>query len=200
MKWIGLTGGIATGKSTAKKLFEGLGAKTIDADLVAHAVTAIGAEGYEKVVSHFGKSFLQPDQSLDRKKLATLIFKDKIQRLKLEELLHPLIKKEVALQKGRFAQNGATLCIYDVPLLFEKNLRLEFDASVLIWCDRQQQQTRLMTRSQLTLEEAEARIQSQMRLIEKVKLADHCIDNSTDENQLALQVVNLYQTLVSVST
>lgn len=195
MKWIGLTGGIASGKSTAKKLFESLGAASIDADQVAHQVSALGSQGYDQVVSHFGHSFLQADKNLDRKKLATLIFSNSEQRLKLENILHPLIKVEVQKLKAVYQAAGASICIYDVPLLFEKNLGSQFDSSVLVWCDPNQQLNRLMARNQLTQAEAQSRIDVQLRMIEKVKRADHCLDNSTGLDNLKVQIVHLAQAL-----
>ncbi|MBC7420477.1 MAG: dephospho-CoA kinase [Bdellovibrio sp.] len=195
MKWIGLTGGIATGKSTAKKLIEGLGIPVIDADLISHQVTAAGAEGLRQVVFHFGNEILNPDQSLNRKKLGSIIFADIDHRLKLENILHPLIQAKVQKLKMQYQAAGHQICFYDVPLLFEKNLEKLFDRVVLIWCDRQEQLTRLMLRNQFSPEEAELRINSQTLMCEKVRHAHYCVDNSTDLDSLEIQINYLIKTL-----
>ena len=132
MKWIGLTGGIATGKSTVKKLIEGRGHPVIDADLISHRLTEVGQVGYQNVVSHFGNSVVNPDQTLNRKALGQIIFNDSQQRAQLENILHPLIQVAVAQQKKMHLGANRALCFYDVPLLFEKNLKKEFDLVVMI--------------------------------------------------------------------
>ncbi len=195
MKWIGLTGGIATGKSTAKKLIEGLGIPVIDADQISHQMTATGAEGLRQVVSHFGTEMLNPDQSLNRKKLGAIIFNDAQLRLKLENILHPLIQTEVQRLKTKYRDEGHKICFYDVPLLFEKNLASLFDHVVLVWCEPQEQLNRLIIRSQLSVEEAEARINSQIVMSEKIKRAHYCIDNSTTLENLQIQIHHLIKTL-----
>lgn len=191
MKWIGLTGGIATGKSTVKKLAEGLGIPTIDADMISHQVTEKGQKGYDQVVSHFGKSFLNADLTLNRKQLGAVIFSDPLKRIELESILHPLIKEQVTALKKQYLNESQKYCIYDVPLLFEKNMQNDFDLTVLVWCDPQTQLQRLMTRNQYTQEQALLRVQSQMKMIDKVKLANYCLDNSTSLESLAIQFRNL---------
>ncbi len=196
MKWIGLTGGIATGKSTVKKLIEGLGYPVIDADLISHLVTQNGEFGYEKVVSQFGNSVLNPDGTLNRKSLGQIVFNDSEKRLQLESILHPLIQLEVMKQKKTHAQNNVSLCFYDVPLLFEKNLEKNFDRVILVWCDPQIQKLRLATRNHLTEDEVQSRLSAQTEMAFKIRNADHCIDNSTDIAALDKQVQCLVRTLV----
>ncbi len=196
MKWIGLTGSIATGKSTAKKLIEGLGYPVIDADVIAHQVSEKETEGLRQIVSQFGIDILNSDQSLDRKKLGSLIFNDTNLRLKLEAILHPLIQVEVQKLKAQCANAGHAVCFYDIPLLFEKNLKHLFDLVVLVWCEQEQQLNRLMTRNQLSVEQAMARINSQTSMCEKVRGSDRCIDNSTDLASLEIQINYLIKTLV----
>lgn len=195
MKWTGLTGGIATGKSTAKKLIEGLGIPVIDADEISHALSAVGQPGYEGIVSHFGNEVLTTDQTLDRKKLGQLVFADVKQKLALENILHPLIRAEVLSQREHHRAAGASLCFYDVPLLFEKQLWNDFDATVLIWCDPRIQLERLMARNGFTEEEARLRIRNQVDLIEKVRQATYCVDNSGDVEDLGKQLVRLVKRL-----
>lgn len=192
MKWTGLTGGIATGKSTAKKLIEGLGFPVIDADQISHSLTEPGGPGYIGILSQFGRDVLMKDSDrIDRKKLAALIFSSLMQKEILESILHPLIQEEVRSQKEFYRSKSHRICFYDVPLLFEKNLQSQFDTTLLIWCDPQTQLARLMKRSGLTEEEARLRMGNQMSLVEKVKLADHCVDNSGNEADLEKQLLRL---------
>ncbi len=191
MKWIGLTGGIATGKSTVKKLILSRGVSVIDADEISHKITAINAIGYKSVVSHFGNIVLNSDMSLNRKKLGEIVFNNVDQRLQLEKILHPLIQLEVSKLKQSFEQKMEKVTFYDIPLLFEASKQAEFDAVVVVWCDANIQKKRLMLRNGLTESEALYRIQAQWPLTEKVKLASYCLDNSTDEEALQLQVNNL---------
>lgn len=191
MKWIGLTGGIATGKSTAKKLIESLGSPVIDADEISHQLSAVDQAGYKAIVSHFGKEVLNTDLTLDRKKLGQMIFANESLKLQLEGILHPLIRAEVLRQKEQHRANGAELCFYDVPLLFEKKLWSDFDATVLIWCDARAQLERLMARNGYSKEEALLRISNQIDLIDKVKMSTYCVDNSGDTEDLQKQLVKL---------
>lgn len=195
MKWTGLTGGIATGKSTAKKLIESLGIPVVDADQISHGLTVPGEKGYLQIVSHFGKNILNEDFSLNRKKLGHLVFANPQIMSELENILHPLIRAEMLSQRKYFEKNGAPLCFYDVPLLFEKKLTQEFDTTVLIWCNTQTQLERLMKRSGLTVDEAVLRIKNQLPMIDKVKLAEHCVDNSGDTEDLGKQIKRLIRKL-----
>jgi dephospho-CoA kinase len=196
MKWTGLTGSIATGKSTAKKLIESLGYPVIDADQISHKLSERGERGYIEILSQFGSDILNTDLSIDRKKLGQMIFNNARLKSQLEAILHPMIQAEVKDLRNKYEEQGAPLCFYDVPLLFEKNLQAHFDATVLVWCDSRVQLVRLMKRNQLTEEEALLRVNNQWPLVEKVKRADYCIDNSGDFNDLEKQLKKLINTLV----
>lgn len=196
MKWTGLTGGIATGKSTARKLIQGMGFAVVDADEISYQLSSLKGKAYPEIVSHFGKSILSIDQSIDRKKLGQIVFNDQKSKKVLEEILHPLIRTEVNNQKELLIKRGDKLAFYDVPLLFEKDLQKNFDSTVLIWCDPQTQINRLMLRNQLTHEEAVARISNQIPLIQKIKWADHCVDNSGSLEDLEKQIHKLLNTMV----
>ena len=199
MRWIGLTGGIATGKSAAKKIIEQSGFPVIDADLVAHQISQKGESGHQAIVQEFGADILQLDGAIDRKKLGEIIFKSETQKLRLESLLHPLIQTVVSDQKSAFQKAGHAFCFYDVPLLFEKTLQRQFDTTILIWCDFQTQLSRLMARNGLAESQAMDRIHSQLPLIEKLPLATHCIDNSTTLGSLQLQVNGILKKLAVIS-
>jgi dephospho-CoA kinase len=184
MKWIGLTGGIATGKSTVAKMIRDLGLPVIDADSLAREVVLVGSPGLAAVVAAFGPGILKPDQSLDRSLLGQMIFKDAAKRERLEKILHPLIQEKKNKERRRLENEGAEIAFYDIPLLFEKNLAKDFDKTVLVYCSRDEQIQRLVERNQLSRGEAELRLQSQLPIDDKVKLADYVILNRQGLSEL----------------
>lgn len=195
MKWIGLTGGIATGKSTVKTKLNLLNIPVIDADMISHEITQIGQSGYHQILSQFGNSILNSDKSLNRKQLGDIVFNDSQKLLQLEQILHPLIQAEVQSRKKAYHQKGEALCFYDVPLLFEKKLEAQFDLIVLVYAPITTQVERIMLRNNLTHTQALARIKAQIPIHEKVSRANYCLDNSTNQEDLYLQVFNLIKTL-----
>lgn len=196
MKWTGLTGSIATGKSTAKKLIEGLGISVVDADQISHKLTEVDQLGYQKILSHFGSSILHSDLTIDRKKLGQIIFSDINQKNVLENILHPLIRDEVQNLKKYYEKSGAEICFYDVPLLFEKNMQEQFDHIVLVWCSPHIQLQRLMLRNQLSEVEAKLRMGHQLPMAVKIKQSHFCLDNSSDVEDLNAQVKKLIPRLI----
>ncbi len=195
MKWIGLTGGIATGKSTVKNSLQRLNIPVIDADLISHEITQIGGLGYQAIVSYFGQNILNSDQSLNRGKLGDIVFTDRQKLLQLEQLLHPLIQAEVKNRKAKYQSQGEAVCFYDVPLLFEKNLASQFDQIVLVYAPLTFQVERIMLRNNLTHTQALARINAQLPMSEKIQRSHICLDNSTSTEDLNLQVLNLVKVL-----
>jgi dephospho-CoA kinase len=189
MKWIGLTGGIATGKSTVARLIESLGYPVIDADQISHKITRFGQQGYELVLSHFGTDMLNELQEIDRKKLAALIFSNQEAKSQLENILHPLIAIEVQKLKTKYQSEGHDKCFYDIPLLFEKKLQKNFDLVVTVWCDQEVQLRRLMARNHLSLSEAQTRIDHQLPMSVKISQSNYCIDNTGSEESL-IQIVS----------
>jgi dephospho-CoA kinase len=178
VKWIGLTGGIASGKSTVAELIRGEGIAVVDADQVAREVVEVGSAGLRRVVERFGAGVLKADGSLDRAKLGGLVFSSLEDREELENILHPLIRDRVAEKKAELAAAGVPLAFYDVPLLFEKKMRGQFDGVLVVSCGRDEQIARLMKRAGLSQDEAERRVASQVPLAEKVRQAEWVIDNS----------------------
>lgn len=169
MKWIGLTGGIASGKSTVAEIISKSGIPVINADQVAHLALEPGSVVYPKIIQAFGTDILFADQSIDRNKLGAFIFKDPSQRELLEQLVHPFVRQQVQAIKKDLAQQGHKMAVYDVPLLFEKNMEKDFDHILLIFCDPETQIQRLMKRNTLTREQAELRLRSQIPLTQKKK-------------------------------
>ncbi|PYI56887.1 dephospho-CoA kinase [Paenibacillus flagellatus] len=176
---IGLTGGIACGKSTVAAMFVRRGAALIDADRIAREVVLPGSPALGLVAERFGPGILQPDGSLNRKALGDIVFRDAAARKELEAILHPRIR---ALMRERMhraeLETPDKLVVVDVPLLFESKLEAMFEETVLVYIPQELQLVRLRDRDGLTAEEAESRIASQMPIDEKRALAGTIIDNS----------------------
>lgn len=186
---VGLSGGIGTGKSTALKAFESLGAATICLDQIAGEQAKPGRNGYRAIVKGFGKRILKEDGAINRALLGRMIFNDKRARLDLERATHPLILKEMRELIGRLKG----IVVVDVPLLFEKNLHKNFDATILIACKPDRQLKRIVKRDGLNSKEARLRINAQMPLDEKRRMADVIIDNDKDLQHLGKKVDEYYQ-------
>ena len=197
MKWYGLTGGIATGKSTVAGLLQSRGFAVIDADQIAHQITGKNEPGYDLIIKDFGLGVLDSDQNIDRKKLGQIIFNNLELKSKLEAILHPLIHQKVQFLKADYKNKNHKMCFYDVPLLFEKNMETQFDAVILVYVQPQIQLQRLITRNHLTFSEAEIRIKNQSPMPEKIKKSHFCLDNSTDVSDLEHQVDTLCGVLAS---
>ncbi len=179
MKWIGLTGGIATGKSSAAAIIRGLGYTVIDADELAKLAVQKGSEPLTKITQAFGQDLLLSNGELDRSKMGQLIFADPVKREKLESIIHPWIRNEVLKRKKELEDLGnVDLAFYDVPLLFEKNMRGGFDFVALVYCSESLQLARLMQRNSLSASDARLRIASQISIEEKKSQADFIIENS----------------------
>lgn len=188
MKWIGLTGGIATGKSTVASLLRSMNYPVVDADELARQVVIPGSSGLKSVVDQFGAEVLQPDGTLDRKKLGDKVFGNKNLILKLEGILHPLIRDLAAKRKNELETGGHHLAFYDVPLLFEKKMQSLFDKTVVVACSPEIQESRLRARNNLSDKEINARLSSQLSIDEKVKGADFVIWNNGSVADLELEV------------
>ncbi len=195
MKWVGLTGGIATGKSAVAKILRDFGRPVVDADILAREVTLVGTSGHSAVVKEFGEAVLLPNGELHRKKLAEAIFSDAKKRLRLEQILHPLIQEGRAKERLNLERQGCELAFYDVPLLFEKNLQGEFDAVVLVYASPAEQKRRLMERNQLDARQASERLAAQMSIEEKVNLAQYVILNTGSISDLKLNVQTVLKEL-----
>lgn len=175
---IGLTGSIATGKSTVANMLKELGIPVIDADQIARDVVEPGEAAYEQIVQQFGQEVLFPDGTLDRKKLGSIVFKNREKREQLNRIVHPAIHKKMDEQKQSYIEQGYKTIVLDIPLLFEGNRdRKEFDKILLVAVSEEVQLKRLLERDQMGEEDAKNRIKSQMPIKEKIPLADAVIDN-----------------------
>ncbi|MBI5442433.1 MAG: dephospho-CoA kinase [Deltaproteobacteria bacterium] len=186
---IGLTGGIASGKSTAARFFREAGAEVIDADRLARSAVEPGRPALEEIRAEFGPSVILPDGTLDRAALAAKVFGDEEARARLNRIVHPRVEEEVRREVSRIrgADPGAVI-VYDIPLLYEGGLADRFDAVVVIYVPREEQLRRLRARDGLSAEEAAARLASQMDIEEKARRADFVVENTASPEDLRRRV------------
>jgi dephospho-CoA kinase len=198
---IGLTGGIATGKSTVSQMFRERGAAIIDADMISRQVVEPGTEGLAQVVAHFGQQVLDEEGRLNRPVLASIIFRNEERREKLNSILHPLIRREMIERTNKILKDDPDkIVIWDVPLLYEGKKMTQFvEKIIVVYVPESIQLKRLMLRNSLTGSEARSRIQAQMSIEEKRKLADFIIDNSGSLSETERQVDRLWNYLTSRS-
>lgn len=196
MYLVGLTGGIASGKSHVAGLFGRLGASLIDADEVAREVVALGTTGLEQVVGLFGQQVLLESGELDRNKLGDIVFSDAAKRLELEKILHPLIKLRTT---ELIKQHSEGIVIYSVPLLVEAKVDYPFDAVITVEAGVDNQLARLMSSRSMPEEDARKRIQAQASETERVAIADYVIDSSGSKEQTNVQVQIIWDKLIEAS-
>lgn len=194
-KVLGLTGSIATGKSTVTQLFIRENIPIIDADQISHQVIEPNQRAYQQVLRAFGDDILSSDQKINRKKLAELIFNDKAKRDLLNQIVHPIIIDQLIEERDRLISEGHALVVLDIPLLYELNLTNLVDKVIVVYTTRKTQLDRLMHRDQLTKLEAEQRINSQISIEEKKQKADYVIDNNGTKEVTAEQFEQLLNSL-----
>ena len=188
MRLIGLTGGIASGKSLVSRQLQELGAAVIDADRIARDVVQHGTPGWEMIVREFGKSVIGSDGELNRKTLGLLVFNNPTELERLNRITHPLILAEIERLLQKYGSGHESLVVLDAPLLFETGLGRFVDEVWVVTVDYQTQVKRLMARDRLTEQEARQRIAVQMPLEEKVRRADRTIDNRGTRSETERQV------------
>lgn len=178
MYLIGLTGGIASGKSTVSRLLSSLGAFIVDADKLSREVTEPGKPAYQDIIDTFGKNIIQANGEIDRKQLGKLVFASSKARLELEQITHPRI--EAATKEAIVAAkaNGFTVAVLDAPLLIEVGWHTKVDSVWVVYVDKETQLVRLMERDKCDNVTAQARINAQLPLEEKLKYADIVINNN----------------------
>ncbi|KAK0205444.1 dephospho-CoA kinase [Desarmillaria ectypa] len=192
---VGLTGGIATGKSTVSGLLRDKGVPIVDADVIARKVVEPGTTGLRQIVKCFGRDVLLPDGSLDRKKLGSVVFNDESKRKRLNAILHPAIRRMMVWEVVKHWLGGQKYCVLDVPLLIEGPIWKWVAQVVVVYCPEERQLERLMQRDGSTREDASARLTSQLPVGDKVKYADVVIDNSSTRENLEGQVTAFVQGL-----
>ena len=182
-KVIGLTGGIATGKSTVSELLTAFGFKVVDADIAARKAVAKGTKGLEQVRAAFGDSAITDEGEMDRKYVGEIVFNHPEKRLELNDIVHPIVREIMEEEKQSYLNQGYDV-IMDIPLLFENELQNTVDEVWLVYTSESIQIERLMERNQLSLEDAKARVYSQISIDKKSRMADHVIDNLGDKLEL----------------
>ncbi|MBI4488969.1 MAG: dephospho-CoA kinase [Deltaproteobacteria bacterium] len=193
MKVIGLTGGIATGKSAVASLLSELGARIIDADELAREVVKPGREAWQDIVEAFGTEILREDKTIDREKLRKIVFRDPKARKRLESITHPHIRTLAQQRIQNLAAEGAGIIVYEAPLLFENQVHLWLRPVILVACDLATQKHRLRERDGLNEEEIQQHLKAQMSLEEKRKLADFIIENNGDLEELRRKVQEVWE-------
>ena len=196
MRKVGLTGGIASGKSTVSRMFTDLGVPVIDADVIAREVVAPGSRSLVAIVNAFGEDVLTDEKSLKRARLGEIVFSDPSKKKILENILHPeIIAEQDRRLKDLELEGRAPIAIVDAAVMIESGSWKRFDAIVVVDCDESQQICRLRRRNGMNEDEAIKRVNAQMPLSEKVKYADHVIDNRGSIDDTRKQVEELMKLL-----
>jgi len=191
-KIIGITGGIASGKSTVTEFLRQKGFQVVDADAVVHQLQKPRGRLFQILVEHFGEKVLLENGELNRPLLASLIFSNPEEQEWSKRAQGEIIREELAALRNQFAQTE-TLFFMDIPLLFEQNYASWFDETWLVYVNRNVQLERLTKRDQISKEAAESRLNSQWPLERKISLASHSLDNNGNQKQLMAQVVQLLE-------
>ncbi|MEK6656675.1 MAG: dephospho-CoA kinase [Nitrospirota bacterium] len=185
---VGLTGGIASGKSAASKIFKKLGAYIIDADVLAREVVEPLKPAWKEIVRSFGKGVLNKDNSINRKKLAEIVFNNKKKRELLNSIVHPrVLKRAKEIEKEIAKKDPEAVIIFDAALLIESVAYKKMDKNIVVYADEDVQVNRLIKRDGLTKDEAKKRIKAQMPLRQKVRFADYIIDGNKALNMVKKQ-------------
>lgn len=191
MQIVGLTGGIASGKSTFAAELRARGVPVIDADALARAAVAKGSPALASIAAAFGPGLIAQDGELDRRAMGARVFSDATARARLESIVHPRVRELFAAELERLRAEGHPFVVYDVPLLYEKNLEAEVDSAVVVWAPRAVQHERLMRRDGLSSADAESRLAAQLPLDEKARRADVVVRNDGDPSRLVEQAARL---------
>ncbi len=191
MRLVGLTGGIASGKSTLAAMLRARGAPVVDADALAREAVRHGSPALARIAEAFGPEVLLPDGGLDRRRLGALVFADPEERRRLEAITHPAVRELLAAELIRLEAEGHSLAFYDVPLLFEVGLEGAVECTVVVWTPRAVQLARLVQRDGLTPSEAEARVAAQLPIDEKAARADVVVENDGPVEALAAKADRL---------
>jgi len=192
---VGLTGGVAAGKSTVSAMLADLGAVVIDADLLAREVVAPGTDGLAEVVAAFGPEVLTPDGALDRPALGAIVFADPQKRRTLEAIIHPRVRARAAALEA--AAPPGTVVVHDIPLLAETGQAASFDAVIVVDVPEEVQVERMTAQRGLTVEEAESRIAAQATRPDRLAVATYVVDNTGSLEDLRSRVSEVFADLTA---
>ncbi|MFW3611874.1 dephospho-CoA kinase [Staphylococcus caprae] len=198
-KIIGLTGGIATGKSTVSELLTAYDFKVVDADLASREAVKKGSKGLEQIKEKFGPEAIDENGEMNRKYMGELVFKHPEQRLELNKIVHPIVREIMENEKNRYLNEGYHV-IMDIPLLYENDLQDTVDEVWVVYTSESIQIERLMERNNLSQEDAKARVYSQISIDKKSRMADHVIDNLGDKLELKQNLQQLLEEQGSIDS
>ncbi|HEU4962302.1 MAG TPA: dephospho-CoA kinase [Bacilli bacterium] len=197
---VGLTGSIATGKSTVSKILSDLGAVIVDADKIVRHVQAKGEAAWRDIVTAFGEEILLKSGELDRAKLGSIVFSDTAKREQLNTIVHPRVREERDRQtEAALSANPRQVVVWDIPLLIETGIYKDVDKTIVVYVDQETQLRRLLERDKLALEQAQKRIAAQMPVEEKKTYADYLIDNRGTLEETREQVRRAYVELTELA-
>lgn len=188
---IGLTGSIATGKSTLANMFKQYGIDVIDADIIAREVVELDQPAYTQIVNAFGTEILDENREIDRKKLGNIIFSDESKRKVLNSIIHPAIRKNMLKKRDELINLGPQCIVLDIPLLFESGLEDYVEKIIVAYVSKETQIKRLMERDDCTKKEALEKINTQISIDEKAERADAIIDNNGSREDSLAQLKNV---------
>ncbi|HHB5032389.1 TPA: dephospho-CoA kinase [Staphylococcus aureus] len=191
-KVIGLTGGIASGKSTVSELLSVFGFKVVDADKAAREAVKKGSKGLAQVREVFGDEAIDENGEMNRRYMGDLVFNHPEKRLELNAIIHPIVRDIMEEEKQEYLKQGYNV-IMDIPLLFENELENTVDEVWVVYTSESIQMDRLMQRNNLSLEDAKARVYSQISIDKKTRMADHVIDNLGDKLELKQNLERLLE-------
>ncbi len=193
---VGLTGNIGSGKTTAAQILADLGAKIIDADAIAHELLAPGSSVHARVVEAFGGKIARPDGSIDRSALGDVVFGDPEKRAILNRIVHPAVREEILRRiAGMEQKDPEGIVVVDAALLVESGFHRLLDCLLVVTCAAEKQLERIVRRNGLTVEQARARMASQLPAREKACIADYEIDNSGSIEDTRVQIVRIFASL-----
>jgi len=191
---IGLTGSFGTGKSTVARMFKELGARVLDADTIAHDLIRPGRDSWRKIVHCFGPDILNRNQSINRDKLAKIVFRKRQDLRKLEQIIHPLVVREIARRLGKIENSRKNeIVVIDAPLLIEVGLAKKVDILIVVKLNRTEQIVRALKQKGISRAQILKRIRSQLPLSKKIAIADYVIDNNGRKNDTRRQVKKIWE-------
>lgn len=191
-KIIGLTGGIATGKSTVSELLTAYGFKVVDADVASRKAVKKGSKGLDQIREKFGQEAIDDNGEMNRKYVGELVFNNPEQRIELNKIVHPIVREIMEEEKNHYLNEGYNV-IMDIPLLFENDLQDTVDEVWVVYTSESIQIERLMERNDLSQEDAKARVYSQISIDKKSRMADYVIDNLGDKLELKQNLQQLLE-------
>ena len=191
-KIIGLTGGLATGKSTVSELLTAYGFKVVDADIASRKAVKKGSKGLDQIREKFGQEAIDDNGEMNRKYVGELVFNNPEQRIELNKIVHPIVREIMEEEKNHYLNEGYNV-IMDIPLLFENDLQDTVDEVWVVYTSESIQIERLMERNDLSQEDAKARVYSQISIDKKSRMADHVIDNLGDKLELKQNLQQLLE-------